>query len=287
MTEARRLLALTNQMSDSITQSVEGPEARAYELFKRSRQDPMYLRMKAGEPPPELGFSITAGLNAAADYLRESLGPQAAAAWWRQLSDSERAPFLQAAFQSAQQQSAGVVAKNMLEDPGFESLGRERAPGGELVLDSRQRRRIGDVRCWFPERTPYRIVLTNEDARSGDYAVRFEYCHRLRLSRWISAWPGSRYRLGLWIKHNEGDGTYRIAVDAKRKDGIYRQLAGHTVPRQPGQWQHFVVEVAAPADVTSLFLRLFVTDQSATSRCWLDDLFIGRCPATSNRTEQD
>ncbi|NOX55984.1 MAG: hypothetical protein GXP27_16385, partial [Planctomycetes bacterium] len=285
--DARHLVALTDQMCDYITQTIEGPSARAYELFKRSRRDPIYVRMKAGEPAPELGFAITAGLSAAANYLREAIGPEAATAWWRGICDSERSPLLQAAFRSAQQRSAGVVAENLLDDPSFESLGRELAPSGDYVLDRTHRRRIGDVRCWFPERTPYRIVVTNEEARSGDYAVMFEHCHRLRLSRWVRARPGSRYRAGLWVKHNEGDGTYRIAVDAKRKDGSYCQLAAHTVPHRPDQWQHFVVEVTAPADATNLFLRLFVTNQTATSRCWLDDLFLGRCPAPSDPAQSE
>jgi len=281
--DARRLSALSREMSDYIHNTLEKPPVDAYALFKRSRKGRIYQTFKSGKPGPEVGFAIAAGVGAAAEFLRENLGPEKAAAWWRSLRQTEKEPVLRGAFESAELRASGVEVKNLLKDPSFERVGKELAPDEtavdtDIVLDRARQGRLG-IRQWFPERSPYRIVLTRKEAHSGLYSLMFERCYRTRLDAgYTRAKPGERYRAGLWFQRNEGHGAYSAVVDAKLKDGTYPRLASFRIPNKPGQWQKIGVDVAAPPKAKLIILRVFVGRQAADARCWIDDLFVGRYP---------
>jgi hypothetical protein len=88
--------------------------------------------------------------------------------------------------------------------------------------------------------------------------------------------PGERYRVGLWFRQNEGAAKYRFAVDARLANGSYPALASTPIPSQPGKWREFATEIVAPPEATTIFVRLFVDQQAAGARCWIDDAFIGK-----------
>src|SRR6185436_10542144 len=128
---------------------LEKPPLSAYSLFHRTtRTVALFDQMKSGEPGPEMAGAITAGLNAAGDFLRGAIGPEKAAAWWHALAVEEKEPALAASFQAAGRRASGQEPKNQLADPGFEQIGRQLA-GNEfvlerdVVLDAPQMERIG------------------------------------------------------------------------------------------------------------------------------------------------
>lgn len=105
-----------------------------------------------------------------------------------------------------------------------------------------------------------------------------EHCYRVRISRYAAAKPGDRLRISLWFKCNNGTARYSFAVDARLEDATYPRLASVPISQQPGQWQQLVTEVTAPAKTRTIFLRLYINNQTADARCWIDDLFIGWYP---------
>jgi len=282
---SRRLVALSREMRDYIVNVLEQPPVDAYRLFRRpktQRQNPFYERFRSGKPGPEVAAAITAAMNRAADFLRESLGAEKAAAWWRDARSAEKDVLLQAAFRSAEVRAKGIEIRNMIADPSFEDAAGKFAPDEfavdeDIVLDKKQQASVG-LRHWFPERAPYRNVLTKKEAHSGRYSLMLEHCHRARLSRYVRAAPGARYRVGLWIKRNEAGGAYAVAVDAKTRKGGYPNLASVQVPKKPGEWQEIVTDVTAPPDATLIIIRLFARGQARDGRCWVDDLSIGKYP---------
>jgi hypothetical protein len=281
--DARTVFDLGRQMSDHINNVLEKPPADAYRFFRQSsRKVEIYEELKAGRPAPELLVAVTGGVDAAARFLRGSLGSQKAADWWRSAREAEKEPVLRAAFGAAEMRSKGLELKNLLADPGFEEIGRKLAPNEfaldrDIVLRPDQEEGVG-IRQWFPERSPYRCLLTSNDAHSGRYALLIEHCHRARVSRLAPAAAGDRFRVSLWLKHNEGKAVYSFAVDAALEDRTYPSLASFPVPQKPGQWQELAVEVVAPPKCRHISIRLFVNGQAADACCWIDDLFIGQYP---------
>ena len=179
-------------------------------------------------------------------------------------------------------QAKGIEIRNTIADPGFEDAAGKLAPDEfaldeDIVLDKKQQASVG-LRHWFPERAPYRNVLTKKEAHAGRYSLMLEHCHRARLSRYVRAQPGARYRVGLWIKHNKAGGSYAFSVDAKDKGGRYPTLATMRIAGKPGEWREVITDVTAPPDATLIIIRLFARGQARDGRCWVDDLFIGKYP---------
>jgi len=176
--------------------------------------------------------------------------------------------------------SEGGALKNLVSDPGFEEIGSKLAPDEfsldrDKVLDSGQVSRIG-IHHWFAERSPYRCVLTETDAHSGKYALMMEHCHRARFSRSASARPGERFRVSVWFRRNEGQGRYKLEVDARLSNKTYPVLASIPLSGPPGEWREYVAEIVAPPNAGTVALKLYVNGQAASARCWIDDVFIGK-----------
>ncbi|MBM4085301.1 MAG: DUF4838 domain-containing protein, partial [Planctomycetes bacterium] len=186
--DARGVLALGREMSDYIQNTLEKPPVNALALFRQSpRKLDMYAEMKSGQPPPEVLAAIGTGVDAAVECLRKNLGPEKAAAWWRNAQQAEKEQSLQATFEAAEMRSKGIEIKNLATDPGFEGIGRKLAPDefavdAETVLRPDQEGQVG-IHQWFPERSPYRIVLSRKEPHSGRYSLMIEHCHRARLSQ--------------------------------------------------------------------------------------------------------
>lgn len=263
-----------------IADVLEKPPLDQWRMFRRyAKPLKRYQQMKTGQPGPEVRSTISNGLFAAEEFLRSELGGEQAAAWWGELKEEEDVPTLAAAFAAAQERALAPKAENLVSDPGFEEAAKSLAanqPGKtkDVVLDPEQVREVG-VHLTFPDRTPYRCVLTSDEVHSGDCALLLEHCARARLTRHVSAEPGKRYRVGVWFRHNEGAARrYTFAVDARLEGTEYRNLSTLHIPDQPGQWRQYVAEVVAPPEATTIFLRLYAENQAADARCWIDDVFI-------------
>lgn len=279
--DARLIFSLSRQMRRHIEETLEKPPLNKWPLFQLAPSRPLaiYAEMKSGEPGPEMRAAVSAGINAAGDFLRRKLGSEQAAAWWRAQREGEQYSALAAAFQAAANRALGKEPKNLLTDPGFEEIGRQLAPDAfplerDIVLDQKQAERLG-FHFWFPDRSPYRCALVENAAHSGRYALMIEHCFRARFSRIAPAKPAARYRVGIWFRQSEGNGQYRFSVDARLADGSYPTLAAIPIPNKPGEWREFVTEVVAPPQASLIMLRLFVDRQAADARCWIDDVLVG------------
>jgi hypothetical protein len=276
--DARQIYRLGAEMSEYITGTLEKPPLAAYRLFRWGSQPPLlYQALKSGQPPAEVLGAINLGLNAAADRLREALGAKPAAAWWRARCEQEKDPALLAALQAAAQRAGSPELTNLLANPGFEET---TIPAGarELELTHDAAGRLG-IHHWFPERSPGLRYTASTGAHSGRRALSIERAQRSRFSRTVApVVPGARYRVSVWFKHNEGDALYRFAVSFRLTDDTYPEPVLIRIPSRPGQWQELSAEITAPPRARVMSLRVYVNNQAADARCWIDDAFIGKYP---------
>lgn len=277
--DARLVYDLSRRARLHIQNVLERPPLDRWRLFRSStRPLQRYDELKLGTPGPEVRTSVSTGLYAAEEFLLDKLGGESAA-WWRACRQAEDAPALSAALEAAERRALSPKRQNLIADPGFEQIGNEMAAGESatrsgIVLEPDQVRALG-IHMTFPDRTPYRCVLTSDDVHAGQFALMLEHCSRARFSRHVSAEPGARYRAGLWFRHNEGAaGKYVFAVDARLKSAKYYTLSTLPIPRAPGEWRQYVAEVVAPPDATTIFLRLYAQNQAVDARCLVDDLFV-------------
>ncbi len=272
------VFALATQMRAYITGTLEQPPWEAYKLFRYGRRPAaLYEALRAGQPSAEVLGAVHLGLQAAMGAVRTARGPEAAAAWWRERAKTASTPDARALFEAAARRAAGPEPVNLLPDPGFESVA---LPAGaeELTLSDAEAGKLG-IHHWFPERSPgYRYSVTAA-AHSGRRALSIERAQRCRFSRTLSrVEPGARYRVGLAFKHNAGAANYRLAVVFRLTDGRFVEPIAFRVPPRPDHWQELAVEVEAPVGARVLTVQLFVNNQAADARCWIDDAFIGRVP---------
>lgn len=280
--DARLVYDRSHHARRHIENVLEQPPCDHWKLFRSStRPLERYEQLKSGTPGPEIRSAVSTGFYRAEEFLLDELGSERAGAWWRACRRAEDAPALTAALEAAERRALTPDRENLIADPGFEQIGREMA--GEqsadrtgIILEPDQVRKLG-IHMTFPDRTPYRCVLTSDNVHDGRIALMLEHCSRARFSRHVSAEPGARYRAGLWFRHNEGAARrYAFAVDARLKSRKYCTLSTLLIPNAPGEWRQYVIEVLAPSDATTIFLRLYAENQAADARCWIDDLFIDR-----------
>jgi hypothetical protein len=268
--------ALAAQMRTYITGTLEQPPWDAYKLFRYGRRPAeLYDELRSGQPSPEVFGAMHLGLQAAARAVRTARGAEAAAAWWREQAQTASTPDARALFEAAARAAVGPEPVNLLPDPGFESV---ELPAGaeELTLGDAQAGRLG-IHHWFPERSPgYRYSVTST-AHSGRRALSIERSRRSRFSRALGrVEPGARYRAGLAFRHNAGAAEYRFAVTFRVGNDRFVEPVAFRVPRRPDRWQELVVELEAPPEARVISVQLFVNNQAADARCWIDDAFIGR-----------
>jgi hypothetical protein len=279
--DARLVFHCTHRMRSHIEEVLEKPPLKEWALFENStRPLEMYAEFKSGEPGPEMLAAVGTGINAAGEFLRAKLGGEEAARWWHALRKDERESALDAAFAAAENRALGKEPKNLLADAGFEEIGLKLAPDAvtlerDRVLEPDQLKSLG-LQLWFPERSPYRCLLSEGAAHAGRYALSVEQCFRSRFSRSASAEPGARYRVGAWFRRNEGEAKYRFAVDARVSDGSFVQLATVPITSKPGEWREIATDVVGPPNTTSLHLRIYIDKQIGDAKCWIDDVFIGK-----------
>lgn len=280
--DARLVYEHSRRARRHIENVLEQPPFDHFKLFRSStRPLDRYEQLKSGTPGPEIRSAVSTGFYRAEEFLLDELGSERAGAWWRACRRAEDAPALTAALEAAERRALTPERENLIADPGFEQIGRDMAAKQstaltDIILEPDQVRKLG-IHMTFPDRTPYRCVLTSDNVHEGRIALMLGQCSRARFSRHVSAEPGSRYRAGLWFRHNEGAARrYAFAVDARLKSGEYRTLSTLLIPNAPGEWRQYIIEVLAPSDATTIFLRLYAENQAADARCWIDDLFIDR-----------
>ncbi len=293
--DARRGLQLSRQMKEYVADTLKQPPAVQYRPFLRGpnvhHKNDMYDRLASGVPNPEVGAAIAAGTEAAADFLREQLGSERAAQWFFEKRSVEREPEMIPVLEYCEMRSAGINLENLVIDSGFEQIGQQLAPDDlapdrQIVLNPEQQRRLG-LRLWFPERTDCRIVLDDQESHSGRYSLMIENCFRARLTKSASAVPGDRVRLGVWFKHSgEQAGRYKLVADAMGPgiDGVVT-LAALQIEHPADQWRQLMLDVVVPPGASRVSLRVFAESQAIGARCWIDDLFIGKNPASQTGTE--
>lgn len=276
--DARQIYRLSAEISNYITDTLEKPPLAAYRLFCGGSQPPLlYQALKSGEPPAEVRGAINLGLNAAADRTREALGAKPAAAWWRARCNQAKDPALLAALRAAAQRAGSPELTNLLTDPGFEATVIP-AGANELDLPYDTARRLG-IHHWFPERSPGLRYTVSTGAHSGRRALSIERAQRCRFSRSLApVVPGARYRVSVWFRHNEGEALYRFAVSFRLTDDTYPEPVLIRIPHRPGRWQELSAEITAPPRARVMSLRVYVNNQAADARCWIDDAFIGKYP---------
>lgn len=286
LADAREIFAASAAMRQHIEQVLEQPPLDQYALFRglRPQHRVSYESLKSGRPGPGSLQAIHTGFSAVAEFLRDALGPAAAAAWWSAAIAAEREPELVAALRAGQAHSRGIELANLVSDPGFESVGARLAPDerdldSDILIESEQLRSLVNLLVWHPNQTPSRAALTATEVRSGRYALMLEHFHRARLGKSVDAAPGARYRAGLWVRCNDQPGNYRVVIGAHLPGGgLPATLAEIQAPDKPDAWREIVADVLAPPETRRISVSLFASEQAREARCWVDDFFIGRYP---------
>jgi len=178
------------------------------------------------------------------------------------------------------------LLEKLVKDPGFEEIGQALGPDElaierEIVLNPEQLRQLG-MHFWFADRADYRVVVADLESHCGRFSLMIENCLRTRLTRTVSAETGERIRVGLWLKHNGGRVRhYTMAVDAMGPglEGVM-PLASLRSSQPADAWHELQTDVVVPPGASRVNLRVFVDTQGVGSRCWIDDLFIGKHPPT-------
>ncbi len=285
--DARRVIALSTTMRDYIANTLEQPPLDRYRIFRDNRPHPVsYHSMKQGKPNPGAVAAINGGIRAAAEFLRDELGPEPAAKWWRAEGDKTGNPVLRAAFTTAESIALGLVPENLFDDPGYEALGARLAPDerdldSDVELTYEQLLPTVDVRTWFHDRTPFRAALTRDEARSGNWSLMLQHFHRVRLGRGVPAKPSTRYRVGMWYRRNAEPGRYNLIIKchhARQEGALPTTLLDLPVPDQPDEWHELTGDVVTPPDAHRLSIWFQIKAQGKEARCWVDDLFIGTYP---------
>lgn len=274
--DARLIYERSRDARAYIENVLEQPPFDEWLLFRNmSKKLAMYAELKSGEPGSEVRSIVSLGLSSVERFLRNDLGSTKAAAWWRRQAENEAVPTLKDAFGFAADRALAPPPENLVKNSGFEKLtGVAPAKEGDTLLQGDQIRAAG-VHLTFPDRTPFRIALSSEQVRSGERSLMLEHCARVRLTRHISAKPGTRYRAGFWLYQDEGTaGACQFTIDVRLRDGSYKTLSTLTIPKQPGEWRLLLADVHTPPETVTLFVRLHARNQAAGTRCWVDDIFV-------------
>jgi hypothetical protein len=284
--DARALMALRREAADYVANVLGVAPANGYNLFGPvggRHVNVTYGDMASREPLSAYLGGMTAGMDAASGFLRRQVGPEQAGAWWRRAADAEKEPVLVKAMRSAELHARGVQLQNLVASPGFEEAGKkfgptEVTPGRQLELAKEQYGSLA-VRLWFPERSPFRILLQQNDVHGGEYALTFQGCQRARYDFMAKAEPNARYRVGFWAKCAEGKGSYSYEVFGRAKaENKNVRIGGGPVPCDTTDWQHVAADVETPADCSALLVFVYVNGQAQDARFVIDDQFIGKYP---------
>ncbi len=273
--DARLIYQRHTDARKHIESVLEKPPLDQWKLYRIStRPLDIYNELKSGEPGPEMLSIISLGLFSTEEYLRRKLGGNAAAAWWRSEAEKETVPALKTAYNIAAERALAPEPENLVSDPGFEEIAEEQEE--ETVLTKDQTRAAG-VRLTFPDRTPWRCLISSSEVKSGKAALVLEHCARARFSRHIRAEADTRYRAGLWFRQDDGiSSPYTFSIDVRLEDGGYQTLSTLTIPPVANVWRQFVADVVTPPNTVNLFVRLHVQNQAAGTRCWIDDVIVVR-----------
>ncbi len=247
----------------------------ATEYANHGDRDTLYNDLQEGAVHSSVLSGIGRGFQATSDYLRRSLGPERAEAWWRGQRDEEARPVLAELISVAAFEAGGRELPNLIADPSFEERGLRRpadAPG-ELPAEHQLQ---GGLRLWHGAGTPMKCTLTDEEAHAGKYSVAIWDTQHAGLSEAVSAAAGDHLRMSVWVNHDDRQGSYQVAA-LPRSD----RMLGRTtvpVPWKPGEWQQIEIAFTAPPETQTVGLYLFVDRQSPGARVWVDDFFVGKYP---------
>ena len=250
---------------------MEQPPAKAY-ADHRDR-DTFYNDLERGAVHSVLLSATGDAFSRISQYLRESLGPEQASAWWRRQRETEPRPLLQALMSAAAFEAGGGTLPNLIRDPSFEERGKTQADApAEQLPEGHQVQ--GGLRLWHSAGTPVCCSLTTDEAHSGEHSVVFWSTQRASVMETLPVTGGDVLRMSLWVKHNDAEATYEVTA-IPRSD---RMLARTSVPVpwRPDEWQKVALTFTAPPQSRTLGLYLFVHGQTPDAKVWVDDFFVGK-----------
>jgi hypothetical protein len=284
--DSRALFRLRLEAADTVEKVMKAPPADKYNLFERvgvPARNVSYGKMASREPLPEYMASISSGMDSAADFLRGKLGPDKAGDWWVKARADEKEPILVKAMQGAETRARGIILQNLIKEPGYEAAGKkielsELTPGRAIELNKKQYGSLG-IRFWNPERSPFKILLQQNDVHSGENAMTMQNCSRARVDTFVRAESTARYRISFWAKCNDTSGSYSYDVFTRSKKSKKNiKISNGTITRQVNEWQNIVTDVETPADCQLLILFIYVRAQKQNTTLILDDIFIAKYP---------
>lgn len=292
--DARQLAALSREMSDYIKETLEAPALADYALFREAR---LYRSLRSGTLRTGAILAIQTGVRTAAEALRDLLGDAQAGQWWALQAADETHPALLRAFDLGERIARRLEPEhNLIDDGGFEQMGQRRMPD---LLDPDFEDDI-DIRpdpiphpagpigagvfAWHPGRTPFRVALSRETVRSGDFSLRVESFRRAQFSRTVRIDPEPRerrFRGGMWVHRNALPGRYTLEILRQTPDDFGQReirAASLALPAAPDEWHAIMIDFVVPPDTARLVVRLRVDEQAEGAACWIDDVFLGEYP---------
>ena len=252
---------------------MEKPPATEYAAHTVSAQ--FYNDLEQAVVHPRILSTTASAFRNVSAYLLEALGKEKAVAWWTAQEKEETRPALQELMAVARFHASGKELENMIADPSFEERGVKGFTGAGDDLPPGHELRDG-VNVWCGAGSPMSCSLTDEDAHTGKYAFAFWKTQHAGVSEGISVKGGEKLLMSVWVKHNDGDGVYK--VDAlPRGDAM---LARYTVavPDKPGEWQKVEIPFNVPPGARTIRIYVFVDRQAPDARILVDDFFIGKYP---------
>jgi len=279
LAKARQVVALARKQGSYRRDVIEQPPANIYAQFGHSKKgsawNAVYLNIGPDKIHPAMLLAVTGAFEAVNAYLRSSLTPAAAAAWWDKQRQGDDAPALQDALAIARSNAAGDVLKNLIIDGGFEERGAGLSPRTHRPLEPEHQARDG-THVWHRPGTPFNFQLS-EMAHSGKYCALFTECGATVLSESAGARRGRRFHAEAWMRHNAPAGTYALQLEATTAEGKQTPVTVQ-LPIRDNEWQKLQIDYPAPQGTKSISLQIVVQGQAPGAQLWVDDLFLGKYP---------
>lgn len=271
--DAREAVDSGLELADYKYDVMEKPPAKVY--ADHGDRDVFYNDLERGVVHAGVLTVIGQGLDAASDYLCESLGPKRAEAWWRSQLTAETRPMLRGLMRAAAFDASGKELANLVKDPSFETRGEQKAPKAGAAHEPGHEVRDG-LRIWHSRGTPMSCSLTDEAAHSGKHSVAIWQTQRGSIMETLAAGGGDLLRMSVWVKHNDKDAKYEVTALPRSSRMLARSNV--PVPWKPGEWQKVELTFSCPPNTKTLGLYVFVHSQSPGAKIWLDDFFVGKYP---------
>ncbi|MEW6354881.1 MAG: DUF4838 domain-containing protein [Planctomycetota bacterium] len=273
--DAREAIALGRTHADYKRDVMEKPPASIYAPFLRPTNI-FHDAVQEGIIHPQVVQAVGDAFDRAATFLQKSLGPTAAAAWWKKQRENVTDPALSGVLKVSETKATGIAPENQIKDPSFELRGEGKSPkdGRPLEPDHQQER---GLRLWHRRGTPFHWALTKAEAHTGAYSVEFSDSALGGITEPVAAGASRCFRVSVWLKHNDKEATYQMVV--------YQTAQGKRSPRAtvnaallPNEWQQISTDFLAPMEGGTITLHVFAIGQTPGAKVWVDDVFLGSYP---------